>query len=148
MSAQWPLIAQGLVTTLPTLPGWDIVTVFDGPQVGDNVPSDFVTVGYVQDEHAGTFTKMQHPNGFEWQESGTIRSRLVSQSGATDLSAVRGRVFSLADAFEAWVRADRTLSGLLSKDSSVETSVDVMSTQNNAGAAQALVLTVLYTTVT
>ena len=106
MATQWPLVVARLNALLPTLAGWDVVTVFDGPPVTADVPTDYVTVGYVADDQAGTYSQTQDPNGFQYVEVGTVRSQLSCITGDLDLASVRARVFALMDAVDAAVRAD------------------------------------------
>ena len=147
MGAQWPLVVARLLTLLPTLPGWSAVTVLDGPLISADVPTDYVTVGYVDNEQAGSYSQVQDPNGFQYVETGTVRSQLNCTTGDTDLAGMRARVFALVDAVEAAVRADRRL-GVLSPAGTSELVVDVLSLQNSAGTAQQLTLTLHYQTVT
>lgn len=147
MAAQWPVVVARLLALLPTLPGWSTVTVIDGPLVSADVPDDYVTVGYVDNDQGGSYTQVQDPNGFQWQETGTVRCQLSCVTGDADLPAVRVRAFALIDAVEAAVRADRRL-GVLSPSGTSELDVDVLSLSNANGTAQQLTFTLHYTTVT
>ena len=147
MATQWPLVVARLLTLLPTLPGWAAVSVLDGPLISADVPTDYVTVGYVDNDQAGSYTQTQDPNGFQYIETGTVRSQLNCTTGDTDLMGMRTRVFALMDAIEAAVRADRRL-GVLSAAGTSELDVDVLSLQNSAGTAQQLTFTLHYQTVT
>jgi hypothetical protein len=147
MAAQWPLVVARLVTLLPTLSGWSAVTVFDGPPVTADVTSDYVTVGFVADDQAGDYNQTQDPNGFQYVETGTVRSQLSCITGDIDFPSMRTRVFALMDALEAAVRADRRL-GVLSPSGTSELDVDVLSLSNANGTAQSLVFTLHYQTVT
>ena len=122
-------------------------TVLDGPLISADVPTDYVTVGYVDNEQAGSYNQVQDPNGFQYVETGTVRSQLNCTTGDTDLAGMRARVFALVDAVEAAVRLDRRL-GVLSPAGTSELVVDVLSLQNSAGTAQQLTLTLHYQTVT
>lgn len=148
MATQWPLVVQRLLVMLPALPGWSGVKVYDGLPVTGDAPSDYVTVGYVSSDVAGSYQTVMSPDGYQWEETGVVRSELASVSGDGDLSEVRGRMFGLLDALDASIRADRTLGGVLSREATTELVVDVMSVQNSAGAAQSVVFTVHYFTVT
>jgi len=147
MATQWPIIKARLIALLPTLPGWSGVTVINGPLVSADVPDDYVTVGYVADDQAGTFNTQQDPNGFQRIEVGTIRSQLNSTTGDTDLDAVEARMFALFDSLDAAVRADRRL-GVLSPAGTSECEGEVLSLKNANGTAACLVFTLLYQTVT
>ena len=148
MAAQWPRVVARLLTLLPTLPGWSAVTIYDGLPITLDVPTDFVTVGYVAGQVAGNYSSVQDPNGFQWAETGDVQSQLNCATGDSDLSGVRARAFVLADALDASVRADRTLGGVLSPAGTSELSVQVESLENAAGTAQSLLLTLHYFTVT
>ncbi len=148
MAAQWPRVVTWLVATLPNLPGWSGVAVYDGPPTTGDNPVQYVTVGYVENDLAGTYSLTQDPGGFQWQETGEVRSQLVVNSGDSDLSGLRVTLFGLADALEANVRADRTLGGTLSLRSQVTFTGEVLSVTNQQGSAQAAVLTLRYFTVT
>ena len=147
MATQWPLVVARLLALLPTLSGWSAVTVIDGPLVSADVPTDYVTVGYVDNDQAGTYITAQSPDGFRYVETGTVRSQLNCVTGDSDLAGMRARVFALMDAVEGAVRADRRL-GVLSPEGTSELDVDVLSLQNAAGTAQQLTFTLHYQTVT
>lgn len=147
MATQWPLVAQRLVALLPTLPGWDQVAVFDGPPITGDDPPFYCTVGYVEDDQSGNYTTTQDPNGFQRIEAGEVRSQLVCRTGEDDLAGMRTQAFALTDALDAAIRADRRL-GVLSPQGTSDLVVDVLSVQNEAGTAQALVIALHYTTVT
>lgn len=147
MATQWPLVAQRLVDLLPTLPGWDQVSVFDGPPITGDDPANYCTVGYVEDDQAGTYTTVQDPDGFQRQESGEVRSQLVCRTGEDNLSGMRALLFGLIDALDAAIRDDRRL-GVLSPQGTSDLVVDVLSVQNEAGTAQAVVIALQYYTVT
>ncbi len=145
MGATWPLIVNRLVTWLPTLPGWGDVAVYDGHPVTADISADYLTVGYTTaDDQGGVFTQTRNPDGSGMDESGDVRCHLACQSGDGDLATVRARAFALTDAFDAGLRADQTLGGLLSRNAEVLLSVDVLSVQNVQGAAQSLLFTVRY----
>ena len=147
MATQWPLVVARLLTLLPTLPGWSAVTVLDGPLISVDVPTDYITVGYVTSEVAGNYASVQEPDGFRYGETGDVQSQLNCTTGDSDLPGVRARAFALADAFDAAVRADRRL-GVLSAEGTSELSVQVESLENAAGTATVLILTLHYFTVT
>lgn len=141
--AAWPLVRDRLVAVLPTLPGWTGVTVQHGQQVTGSAPGDFVTVGYVPGEDFAGSYEQTRPGAWNVEETGTVRSQVVSASGDTDIAAREARVFALADAWEAWLTANPTL-GVLSASSTASLSVDVEPVQNSAGAAARLIVTVAY----
>lgn len=148
MAAQWPLIVAHLVELLPTLPGWDQVTVFDGPPITGDDPPSYATVGYVENDQAGTYTQVQDPDGFSRQEGGDVRSQLVCRTGDDDLAGMRTLLFSLVDALDDHIRADRRLDGVLSPQGTSELVVDVLSLQTETGTAQTAVIALHYTTIT
>lgn len=149
MAAQWPLIITRLVTYLPTLAGWSAVTVYDGKPVTDDFPLVYCTVGYVyDDQNAGTYSTTQDPDGFRIQETGEIRNQITAQTGDDiTLPAIRTQLFTYTDAFDAAIRADRTI-GVLSKDSSIDLIVEPLPIQNSKGTAFSAVFTVRYFTIT
>ena len=147
MASQWPLIVGRLVALLPTLTGWSNVVVIDGPLISADVPDDYITVGYVADDQAGTGNSVQADDGFRRVETGTVRSQLNCVTGDTDMAGMRNRVFALYNAIDAAVRADRRL-GVLSPEGTSELEFEVLSLQNAAGTAQSIVITLLYQTVT
>lgn len=153
MAAQWPLIVNKLVTLLPTLAGWSAVDVIDGRPVQDVTADQYCTVGFVTspnnaDEHAGSYTQTQDPDGFQYVESGTVRCQVTSATGATDIPAQRTALFVLCNAVEGSVRADRTLGGVLAPASTLDLHVEVLAVANQSGSAVSAVLTFSYTTVT
>lgn len=142
MSA-WPTVIARLVDHLPSLPGWAGVQVFDGPPVSADVPTDFVTVGFVSGEDFGGSFEQSTPEAWPWEEAGTIRSEVVCSTGDVDIVTVRARAFDLFDAWQDWVVGDHTL-GVMSPSSTASLAVDVQPVQNTAGAAQRLTVTLSY----
>lgn len=148
MAAQWPLVVDRLVALLPTLPGWDAVSVFDGKPVTDARPANYATVGYVPgSDNAGTYSTTQSNDGFQYIETGQILSQLVCATGSVDLPGLRTAAFALLDQFDAAVRADRRL-GVLSQEGTADLTVDPLPASNKQGTALALVFTLSYLTVT
>lgn len=149
MSTQWPLVAARLVQLLPTLPGWSTVTVFDGAPTANTLPTDFASVGYVDNDQAGSYQSIQDPDGCQRQETGVVRCQVAcSQGAAAGLAAVRARVFALVDALDVYIRSNRTLGGVLSPQGTSDLVVDVLSVQDENGTAMALVFSLHYFTVT
>lgn len=147
MAAQWPLVKAQLTTVLPTLPGWSGVTVFNGAPTRRTLPNDFATVGYVDNDQAGSYTLVQDPDGSQMQETGFVRCQIACSGGGVE-SDPESRVFALADAFETYIRADRRLGGVLSQQGTTTLAVDVATAQSDQGTAVALVVALHYFTVT
>lgn len=148
MAAQWPLVVERLVALLPTLAGWDQVTVFDGQPVTAATPTMYATVGYVPgSEHAGTYSTTQSPDGFQYMETGQVISQLVCATGSVDLPGLRSQAFALLDQLDSAIRADRRL-GVLSQEGTTDLTVDPLPASNQRGTALALVFTLTYFTVT
>lgn len=144
MATQWPLLAARLVSLLPTLSGWSAVEVFDGPPVTGDVPGDYCTVGYVEDDTAGTYTDDLGDFGNAFStENGLVRCQLVCGTGDVDLPSMRSRAFGYLDTLRAALRSDPT-AGVLPAGSTTALTVDVLSSQNQAGSAQALVFSITY----
>lgn len=148
MSTTWPGVVGWLVTALPNLPGWSAVTVFDGPPVTAGPPSDYVTVGFVDNEQAGSYTQTADADGFSVDETGTVRCRLVCTTSQVDMPGTRVRLFALVDAVAASVRTDRRLGGVLSAQGTVDLVVNVESIVNPTGTATSCVFDLNYYTVT
>jgi len=142
----WPGVVGYLLTTLPTLPGWSAVDVYDGEPVTGSDPTDWVSVGYITDDHGGTFTRNNNPDGSGVDEVGDVRCDLTCQSGDSGLADVRARAFTLASALDRHLNADRTLGGVLSQNGTTTLTVGVLSIEAPTGVAQSLSLTVSYTT--
>jgi hypothetical protein len=147
MGTAWPNVKNWLVTTIPTLPDLSDVAVSDGPPVGRAAPKRYVSVGFVEDDNAGTYSREPAYDGSVWSETGDVRARIVAQSGTPDGSA-QGDAFEIVEAIHEAIVADTTLGGALSEDSAVHVAVDVLSIANARGAATELVLTLTYTTTT
>lgn len=147
MSAAWPALVNRLVAHLPTLPGWSGVSVYDGPPVTADAPTDYVTVGFVVGEDFGGAYEQTRNGDGGWQgaleESGTVRSEVVCSTGDVDMPSVRARAFALVDAWEAWVSADERL-GVLGPSSISSLSVDVQPAQTTSGSVQRLAVTLVY----
>ncbi len=148
MAAQWPQVKAWLVRTIPTLPGMTGVSVYSGPPESGEQPERYVTVGYVTDDHGGSYQLAQSPDGFQWDEAGEVRSEVVAQVGDSDPAIAQGEAFVIADALDRVIRSDHTLGKTLSANGTAETHVEVHSISNAGGTATALVHTLRYTTTT
>lgn len=147
MSAQWPLVAARLVALLPTLDGWDSVTVYDGPATGGS-PQAYTTVGFVPGtDSGGSYTTALWADGFQTAENGTVIGQLVCETGGRDIPGMRAQAFALMDALDAAVRADRRL-GVLSAEGTSSLTVDPMPGWKKQGTAYGLNWTLSYFTVT
>lgn len=143
----WPAIKSALAAGVQALPAFSDVSVFVGPQASRTAARKKFEVGFVNDENnAGTFEHSRAYDGTVWSESGDVRSTIVAQSGSSDPASAEAEAFSMAAAVDDWIEADPTLGGVLSPDSDVHTSVDVLSISNARGTATELVLTLTYTT--
>lgn len=142
MSVVWPTLRAGLLTLLPTLPGWSGVLVTDGPPLSGDTGT-YCAVGYVEDEQgAGTFTQTPDDSGFFDVETGEVRSELYTGNGDGDLAAAVNAGFTLVNALQAAMKTDRTL-GCLPQGSTCSVRGDVI-TGRAEGAGQLLVLSVSY----
>ena len=142
MNAALPEVIDRLVVLLPSLPGW-FATTYDGEPVTADAPLDYVTVGFVDDEDfGGTLEPVPGP-GDLYEETGTVRSEIVCQTGDVDMPAVRARAFTLFNLWLAEVRRDGTL-GLPSVAASF-LSGDLQPVQNTNGSAVRLAVTLTYT---
>lgn len=141
----WPAVVDRLLVLLPTLPGWGGVRVYDGPPPSSAVPPVYCAVGWVDTEQAGTYRRSTR-NDYRVGEEGTVRARLVAQTGAASLPATRAQVFALVDALDDSLRADQTLGGVLSLDGTCVLSAEVEAAQDSSGAGTSVVLSVDYTT--
>jgi hypothetical protein len=150
MAAQWPLVVDQILTTLPTLTGWGQVTVFDGAAY-DAANASYVTVGHASDgiiTTAGSYSSQQHPNGAQRLESGSVACQLMCTDDDPEQATNRSAVFALMDALEAWVREDRRLGGVLSQDGTSDLAVDISSSQNVPDSSYSLMFSINYTTAT
>ncbi|GAC1375211.1 MAG: hypothetical protein NVSMB4_03250 [Acidimicrobiales bacterium] len=147
MASQWPLVVSRMVTLLKGLPAWSNVAVYDGPPVTGDIPNQWCTVGYVEDDKAGNYVGTQHDDGFSRHETGEVRCQLACNTGDDDLPGMRTQLFGLLDAVDAAVRADRRL-GVLSPEGTSTFSVEVESFKSAHGTAQVAVFALHYTTVT
>lgn len=140
----WPAVTSALLAQLPTLAGWSDIPVFDGKPVGATVAGNFCTVGFVDDEDAGSLdSSVSQAGNVFTAESGEIRSKLKVVSGDTTLSTLRATGFGLLDALRAHLAASPTL-GVLPAGSTTSLSVQVQQAQDGQGAAVALIFTVSY----
>lgn len=145
MAIQWPLLAARLVALLPTLSGWSgVVEVFDGPPVTGDTPNDYCTVGYVEDETAGSYTDDLSDVGNSFStEAGEVRCQLVSQTGDVDVPTMRTRSFGFLNTLRTALRTDPTLA-VLPSGSVTSLIVEVGNVQNSQGSAVSLIFTVSY----
>jgi hypothetical protein len=142
MTSAWPTVVERLVTLFR---GATNVAVFDGPPITSAAPPDYVTVGYVEDDAAGTYFAEAIYDGSLYSETGTVVSQIVAQSGNADVASCRARAFAIEQQLRDAVKADHTL-GVLSPDGTSTLTTDVNVVQNANGSAVSLVLTYGYTT--
>lgn len=141
---RWPDIYAALLALLPTLPALAGVEVYDGQPVTNDVPLDYITVGYADEDTAGGFRQELDESGFGTVETGEVKCHFVAQAGDTDPTLTRNRAFQMVGALQEALTADRTFGGLLEPTALVNLSADVLGVQNGAGSAQSLVVTVTY----
>lgn len=145
--AAWPQVKAALAAGAGSLPEFADVSVYIGPTPTSEAPAKALEVGFVNDENnAGTYERALTYDGTVWNETGNVRSTIIAQAGDSDPSIAEADAFTMADALADWIAADPTLGGVLSEDSEVRTSVDVLSIANANGTATELVLTLTYTT--
>lgn len=145
MSAMWPKIIGWHVANLPAICGLDPSEVFDGiPVSGDN-PVTYITVGYTgTGDTSGESVQSYADDGTGILEDGHILCDVVANSGDTDLATVRAAAFAITDAWDAALRADRTLGGLMESNNTIGLTVTPLAIQNQQGSAVSLLVTVTY----
>lgn len=144
MATQWPLVVARLVELLPTLPGWSAASVIDGQQIADLPAGPICTVGFVEDDSAGSYSEATSMVGNVFStEDGEVRCRLVTAAGEAEISGPRVSGFALIDALRDYMRATPLL-GILPPGSTTALSVQVASAQNAQGAGQRLDFTLSY----
>ena len=149
LQPRWPDVYTALLALLPTLPGFTGVQVYDGQFVGNDYPTDYVTVGFQSDDGAGSFIQQPDPSCFATTEVGDIKCLMSSNSGDTDPAADRNRVFAMFTALQTEVTRDQTLRGALADCNHVVTlSAQVVALENTQGAASSLIVSVAYQTTT
>ena len=142
-----PLIIGAHVDVLPTLPGWDGVTVLEGAPLQRDELREYATVGYVAGAD-GPVVSLEPTPATQGQarEAGTVTSQLIV--AAADVAAARARVFALLAAWAQWLAADSTLGGQLLKGSDLHLAVDVALATTRGGATANAVVTITYTATT
>jgi hypothetical protein len=95
MTTAWPQVVARTVVLFQSV---TTAPVYDGPPVTSAAPPDYVTVGYVEDDAAGTYSSEAIYDGSLSQETGTVVSQIVAQSGDTNLAACRARAFAIEHA--------------------------------------------------
>lgn len=144
-----PLVIAAHVETLPTLPGWDTVNVFEGAFTRSDDMPRWATVGYVPkaDGPAVHFEPVSDGQG-QNHEEGTIACSLIV-TGA-DVPAVRTSSTDLLAAWAQWLATDRTMTGAggqarLLAGSAAHLIADVALTTTRAGGTASALVTITYT---
>lgn len=145
-SSKWTTVKGWLVDTFPTLTSMATATTFDGPPVTRGNPQRFVTVGFVEDDNAGTFSQQSDYDGSVRSEVGEVRSKIVWNSGSSATSSTEGAAFAVVNELSGLIEQDQTLGNLLSPEATAFLAVDVLQLSNARGTATELVLTLRYTT--
>jgi len=142
----WPRVLAWLEATLPTLPAWVGVPVYDTDVVTGDVPLRYAVVGRTSpDDVSGNFVRQPDPSGLV-VEAGTVRLHIVTRTGDVDPAAMRSQGFALLEPLEAVIGLDQTLGGVLGQLGQVDLTVDVNSESTEGGTAQSLVVSVNYST--
>jgi hypothetical protein len=87
VNAALPLVIDRLVSLLPTLPGWSGVTVFDGPQVTAAAPRGVRHSRICRRRGLRRHVRAGRRARRLLEESGTVRSEIVCQTGDVDFPA-------------------------------------------------------------
>jgi hypothetical protein len=139
----WPQIVNWHVQNLPTITG--IANVYDGPPVTGDEPNQYIVVGATATgDTGGDAAQTYGEDGFGLYEDGTILCDVVAQTGDVDVATMRTQAFALVDSWNAALRADRTLGGLMNPNNNIELTVTPIPVQNNQGSAVRLLVTVSY----
>src|SRR6478752_8021621 len=140
MSARWPEVVTYLFTTLPNLPGWGQVAVYDTDAITDAAPASYAIVGKTSDDNtSGNYVRMIEPSMMV-MESGTVRVHIVTRTGDPDPAGVRTDGFALISALEDALMADQDLGGVLGQIGTVDLTVDVLSFSDQRGIGQSLIV--------
>jgi hypothetical protein len=110
-----PLVLNALVSLAEsTLPG---VTVYDGPNDEDNLPAQYIAIGYSRDEDDAAVDGGASDDGNRTASEGysvhCIISTASGDTGGTAVSDRRTATATLFSQFAAVVRADPQLAGTL-----------------------------------
>jgi hypothetical protein len=146
-----PRIIAAHVATLPTLPGWQQVPVYEGAALRRDDVREWCTVGHVAGTDDATVSFEPGPTSQgQTRETGTITSQIVV--AAADAATARARVFDLVAAWAAWLSTDRTLhigdEPQLLTGSDLRLAADVALATTRAGATAGAVVTITYTAIT
>jgi len=145
----WPLVKAWIAETAPTLPAFSGAHVLTGLPTTRSSAAKYLVVGAVMEEdNAGSYQRSPAYDGTVWTETGEVRSMIVAQSGQGDDSDNEAAAFAMIEALDEAAHADNTLGGVLSAETLIETSVDVLAISNLRGTATALVHVLRYTTTT
>jgi hypothetical protein len=143
-----PLYVAAHVAHLPTLAGWDTVTVYEGGRLDRGDIRRWATIGYVAGDD-GPAVHVEPDTAAQGQtvEGGSIACNLVVI--ADDIPAARAAVFDLLAPWGQWLADDRTLAAALGQAELLPQSVaslvfDVALTTTRAATASAVV-TITYT---
>jgi hypothetical protein len=142
-----PLILAAHVDTLPTLPGWAGVAVYEGAALRRDDVTEYLTIGYVAGAADATvsFEPMPTAQG-QLREAGTIASQLIV--GAADVATARARVTDLLEPWVEWLGSSRTLGGRLLPESQLSVTIDLARATTRAGAPANALVTITYTATT
>jgi hypothetical protein len=148
MSASWPLVVGYLLDTLPALPGWSGVSVFDTDPVTAAAPATYAVVARTTDSStSGNYSRAIAPSGLV-SEAGAVRVHIVTRAGSVTPLQVRADGFTLANALESKILGDHSLDGVLGEAGTVSVATDVQSFADANGVGQALVVSINYTSLT
>jgi hypothetical protein len=139
------LIIDAHLSALPTLTGWDLVTVAEGPLLRQDPPGRWCTIGWVSDDTGPQVSFVPVPDAQGGaRESGTIGCGLYV--AADDVTAARATLLPLVGAWAGWLTTDRGMGERLVGDSEAHLDADLTLgvTRSSGGLATARV-TITYT---
>ena len=114
-----PTVISTLVTTFKAASSLTGVRIYDGIEIDLSYPGDMIAVGHDgnldSDEVSAGSIRQRYENlgARNKMENGVVNCVLWSQSGITDLSALRTKAFSTLGNIETIIRTDASLGSVV-----------------------------------
>jgi hypothetical protein len=143
----FPAVVAGIISQLKASSDLSAVRIFDGIEVDESYPSDFIAVGHDGSDDGDVSAvsirqTYETLGGKHMFEDGSIDCFLACWDGSDNVAARRTRAFQLMSAVDTAIRTDLSLGG-----SCLFSGIDQHTTnyrQTNAGAAVVITFSITY----
>lgn len=146
-TAAFPTLVANIITALKAAQSLADVVVYDGIQIDESFPGDFIAIGHDGSEEGEVLAvdinqSYDQLGAKKMFEDGRINCVLVANDGDNDVTARRVRAFAILSAVDTVIRTDPSFSGACLYSGLENHSAQYRLT--NAGSAVVITFTIAY----